>query len=540
VADIFMGGGTTIVEGARLGMQMYGNDLNPVAWLVVKNELAQVNPAEVKNLLAHIETEVKPQIMPFYACDCPHGHKGKWTEKSTRQVMGPDFDPLKLKPEERVDYEYEGPEVIYTFWCKHGPCQATGCDHRTPIMSSPVVAVKTLAVKAWRDVECSACGQTFDVEEQEARMAPAALFVLSPEESPYAIRNGDGTTFCPHCGHHMQKALGGKPKNKSIELTLLVHPNWLKGSPGKSLDGKQFGGSVTDTAEATAAWNQERASALKLIEVRGPLPKEVECPDTKETFFTDGRGGTVPKRSTFTCKEATCGLEQDVLVSVRRFGKPAPLSAYVVQSYCPYCDKEGVPLSGKAFSTPSHRAINAAIAEWHARRNDDLTSFWPKSPIMIGDEIGEHDVNGHHFTHWWTMFHQRQLLVHALLLKVILEANGFASETIEAVLGAFQQYLRNQNLFCFWNTQRALEPLFSDNHFHPKNTSIENSVFSGIARGDFKACSEKLLEAFQWNSEPWEIASPEGGHSYKVSTLDPLRAYPNNPAARYAMRAKAK
>jgi adenine-specific DNA methylase len=31
VADIFMGGGTTLVEGSRLGMQMSGNDLNPVA-----------------------------------------------------------------------------------------------------------------------------------------------------------------------------------------------------------------------------------------------------------------------------------------------------------------------------------------------------------------------------------------------------------------------------------------------------------------------------------------------------------------------------
>ena len=35
VADIFMGGGTTLVEGSRLGMQMVGNDLNPVAWFVV-------------------------------------------------------------------------------------------------------------------------------------------------------------------------------------------------------------------------------------------------------------------------------------------------------------------------------------------------------------------------------------------------------------------------------------------------------------------------------------------------------------------------
>ena len=138
VADIFMGGGTTIVEGARLGMQMFGNDLNPVAWFVVKNELAQVDPKEVKRLLDHIEAEVKPQIMPFYACDCPRGHKGKWTKKSTGKVMGDKFDALTLKPEERQDYEYQGPEVIYTFWAKHGPCQATECDHRTPIMSSPV------------------------------------------------------------------------------------------------------------------------------------------------------------------------------------------------------------------------------------------------------------------------------------------------------------------------------------------------------------------------------------------------------------------
>ena len=41
VADIFMGGGTTLVEGSRLGMQMLGNDLNPVAWFVTKQALAE-------------------------------------------------------------------------------------------------------------------------------------------------------------------------------------------------------------------------------------------------------------------------------------------------------------------------------------------------------------------------------------------------------------------------------------------------------------------------------------------------------------------
>ena len=93
VADIFMGGGTTVVEGSRLGMQMFGNDLNPVAWFVVKTELADVKQAEVEGLLADIEAEVKPQIMPFYACDGPHGESGTWTRLSDGNVMGDDFDP---------------------------------------------------------------------------------------------------------------------------------------------------------------------------------------------------------------------------------------------------------------------------------------------------------------------------------------------------------------------------------------------------------------------------------------------------------------
>ena len=59
VADIFMGGGTTIVEGSRLGMQMYGNGLNPVAWFIVKNEMAKVDKAEVDTMPAIAPTVIK-------------------------------------------------------------------------------------------------------------------------------------------------------------------------------------------------------------------------------------------------------------------------------------------------------------------------------------------------------------------------------------------------------------------------------------------------------------------------------------------------
>jgi putative DNA methylase len=525
VADIFMGGGTTIVEGARLGMQMYGNDLNPVAWFVVKNELAQVDPAEVQKLLDHIQAEVKPQIMPFYACDCPRGHKGKWTQRSTGKVMGKTFDPLSLEPNERAEYEYEGPEVIYTFWAKHGPCQATGCGHRTPIMTSSVIAGKSLTVKAWQDIECSSCNKTFDVEEKDARMAPSALFVVSQDETPFTIRHEDGSYCCPHCGHRARRSLGIS-KNKKIDLTLLIHPDWLKGSPGKASDGSEFGGRATDDAASAAAWNTDRHQTLKHIEVRGKLPKEIICPDTKAAF--DPEAGTVPKRSTFTCMEATCGKQWDVLDAIRGSGKTGPISMYAVQGFCKDCDESGDACNGRFFVLPNPDAICAAIFEWTLRRDTDLHGYWPQSELPYG--FMTHHLNGgipnHGFTHWWTMFNPRQLLIHAQLLKAIHRGHSCSTETKEVVLGVFQQYLRNQNQFCFWNIQRALEPMFSNNNFHPKSTFVENSVFSGLGRGDFASSSHKLFEAFEWVDLPWDIAVDETGlHSNKVLVSD--RMIPN-------------
>lgn len=547
VADIFMGGGTTVVEGARLGMQMYGNDLNPVAWFVVKNELAQVDPKEVKKLLDHIEAEVKPQIMLLYSCDCPRGHRGKWKKKKSGEVMGDDFDPFALKPEERPLYEYQGPEIIYTFWCKHGPCQATECNHRTPIMTSPVVAVKTLTVKAWADRECNKCNETFDVERHDARMAPGALFVVAPDEKPYVVMDDHGKYACPHCGHKYhdeaaamsgQSVALGKAKNKSIDLTLFVHPDWLRGCPGEGAKGKTYGGSVTDDADSTTRWNAERAKTLKLIEVRGSLPDEIACPDTEETFFTDSRGGTVPKKSTFTCKEATCGLDQDVLSSIKKTGKSGPIAMYAIQGYCPTCDKEGRPYSGRFFSLPSACQYDAANLEWEDRRDKDLSAYWPRSEVPYG--FMTHHNNGgipnHGFTHWWTMFHPRQLLVLTQLLKAITTAHQAKWLVREAVLGAFQQYLRNQNLFCIWDKDYdKLVPHMSNNNYHPKATMVENSVFPTLGRGNWRSCVDGIIEGLDWCITPWEslpkteveklnsgLAEEISGKSIKIRTTDPV------------------
>lgn len=535
VADIFMGGGTTVVEGSRLGMQMVGNDLNPVAWFVTKQELANVDLEEVKKLLADIEAEVKPQIMPYYFCDGPSGEKGTWTHLPTKKVMPADFDPLSIPREERKDYQYEGPEIIYTFWAKHGPCQVTGCGHRTPIMTSPVMAVKTLTVKHWEHT-CDKCSTAFHVEEEAARMAPNVPLYVAPTEPPFSVLDRKKGVICPHCGHSALVNLG-KGKKKKVELSLLVHPQWLSGSPKQDASGQFYGGSAQDDTAATTRWDQARCANIRLLEVRGALPDEVTCPETNTTFKSEA--GTVPKKSRYAC--AACGTVQDVLTTIKATGKTGPMAAYAVQCYSPGRDTAGKPYGGRffaAYGATQAQQYDAAFTEWEARKNADLKDYWPRSKVPFGfmTHMNNGGIPNHGFTHWWTMFNPRQLLVHAQLLKAIQRVGSYSWGVREYALGAYQQYLRNQNMFCFWDIgYDKLVPHMSNNNYHPKTNVVENSVFPSLGRGNWLSCIEGIVQGREWAQQPWEAVSSEGlrrrhpvlgdeisGKSEKVFSGDPV------------------
>lgn len=526
VADIFMGGGTTLVEGSRLGMQMIGNDLNPVAWFVVKQELANVSLDEVRSLLADIEAEVKPQIMPYYYCDGPKGEKGTWTRISTMEEMPADFDPLSIPIDQRKDYNYKGPEIIYTFWAKHGPCQRTGCGHRTPIMASPVMALKTVTVRSW-SYTCPACSCTFDIEQDEARLAPDAPLFVAPSETPYGVLQFGCNVSCPECDKsiaaHLHPKSGlvidtergkmplGKGSNKKVELTLLVHPWWLGGSADKSSSGRKFGGSAQDDADSTILWNTERASQIRLLEVRGKLPEFVICPETGVSFSTGKGSGTVPKKSHFTC--AACGTVQDVLKSMSLFGKSGPMANYAIQGYSERLGKTGAAYGGR-FYTPARELYlnqyNAACKEWEARKDDDLSGFWPKQLLPEGFKTTYQRIPEHGYPEFQHMFNPRQLLVHSLLLKSILncQPGKYSSSARECVLGGFQQYLRNQSMFSFWHiTKDHYAPSMSNNNYHPKANVVEVGVFSSVGYGPWKSTIKVIPEALEWKAAPWELVA---------------------------------
>jgi adenine-specific DNA methylase len=183
VVDIFMGGGTTIVEAARLGFQVTGIDLNPIAWWIVKNETTSVSPERVKAFARYIEDIVKPQLLPFYTASSPRGFEGKWIDKKTGKEVK--FEIAKEKPQDRSKYTWVGPETIYTFWMKHVMCTDPECNHLTPSVSTPIVSQKSASVKYLENCVCPHCGDVFDLEFGDFRMAPSSKLELGINQTPF-------------------------------------------------------------------------------------------------------------------------------------------------------------------------------------------------------------------------------------------------------------------------------------------------------------------------------------------------------------------
>jgi putative DNA methylase len=231
---------------------------------------------------------------------------------------------------------------------------------------------------------------------------------------------------------------------------------------------------------------------------------------------------------------------QPVVSAVEATGKTAPTSIYAIQGYAPKRDSAGKPYSGRFFAAcdSAHAGqFDAAYAEWEERKDADLKDYWPRSEIPFGHMTHQRQpLPRHGYLLWADMFNPRQLLVHAQLLKAIVETGSFDWKVREYVLGAFQQYLRNQNLFCFWDGgYDKLVPHMSNNNYHPKSNIVENSVFPSLGRGNWISCTEGIVEGAEWAAQPWEPVSIESllrrdpvladqliGKSEKVFPGDPV------------------
>lgn len=526
VVDIFMGGGTTVIEAARLGFDVTGNDLNPVAWWVVKNRTCPVASDNLRAFGKYISEEVKPQLLPFFAAKSPRKLGGKWIEKNTGKEV--DIDIVGISPSERKCFDWVGPEVVYTFWLKHIMCSDPTCFHITPQSTSSVFAEKTLKIKTWTNCVCSGCGEIFDLEEGDFRMAPTAKFQLTDQNTSYAPISMDGGVTCPHCrkklSHNWVTAFCermGRPTSKEVTHYLLLSKVWLKGTTAPSKIA--FGGFHGASEEADALWFRERTRKLGLIEVRGEVPEELEHSNFGKKKKKDSNEET--SSGNLICGK--CGRSQDILESIKLTGHCAREFPYAIQGFDPQAKSLGIPYGGRFFDIPDLDKTVAVYREQRLRK--DLQPFVPKSEIPFGHSTHErNDIFSQGYTHWQKMFNPRQIYVHSLIIKTIHDApesvasNDLKSEAISAV----QNYLRQNCMFSFWNRKYDKHAAFlSNNNYHSKASPIETGVFNELGAGTFLSCLENVAAGLDFAANPYDLrlSTPgEKGKSTKQASNDGL------------------
>ena len=164
VLDPFMGGGTSVIEASRLGLNVTGGDLNPVAWFVVKKQLdaGSTTPEDFSEAFNKLDREVGKQVRQYYKTQCPNGDHTA--------------------------------DVMYYQWVKELDC--VSCGETVPLFND-FRAGKARYDDGKYDVYCPHCEDVFRVEDwNEECECPECSHRYTPSEG--CVSGGDYT--CMECG----------------------------------------------------------------------------------------------------------------------------------------------------------------------------------------------------------------------------------------------------------------------------------------------------------------------------------------------------
>ncbi|MBP1716769.1 MAG: hypothetical protein H6Q43_207 [Deltaproteobacteria bacterium] len=511
ILDPFMGGGTTVVEALRLGCNVIGIDLNPVAWFIVKTE---VEPVDLKELQEAFERLAERPV------DWNGG-------KPLRDTL---LSLYKTEVEPGIEAD-----VIYTFWVKHAVCTDPNCKKEVPLFDDYIVAHKSPSVQYHPDVTCSHCGKLYDWEvEAGSLIADSAMMVNAPRGSSGEGRPTQSWSYtpklkgkqeivqaiCPHCSKPGQPQLKDKKiKRKRVPLTVVLCP------------------------ECEAIWQW-----------RGALPdSEVQCPACKYAY--DPRKGNLPAKGKFLCK---CGNVDKIIESIRRLPKdqrlpvrPYAIQAYILTGLQDEEDQDGLfPLIGnhknsgkeqtknngvsktlllpkngkffKRFSPADLTRLRKAEEFWH-KNKDGLP--YPKSIVPVGEKT-KSGLIAHHYNYWNEMFFPRQLLALSTLLKGIMAEPDQRSR--EMLLCAFSNTLEGNNQFVrnipARTTPGGTPPagIFARHDFQPKATICEQNIWGTVSGNNtFKSRMDCIKNGVEFRNK-WvelnkdEITDPLNGESKPI------------------------
>ena len=235
VADPFMGGGTPILEANRVGCDVTGFDINPMAWWIVKQEIEHLNLRDYEKAAVSLRTTLEKEIGHLYRtrcvlCGCSDAHVKYflWVKLKKCRECGEDID---LFPGYLLAADSRHPKNVFV-------CPACGeltgtDDRKNPGQCSHCSADLVLNGPAKRGrCRCLACGT--DNLFPDAKLGP-------PRHRLFAIEYHCQACKSAHTGRFFKK-----PDSLDIERLGEAERRWMKMRPRYVPDGEIPSGDETN------------------------------------------------------------------------------------------------------------------------------------------------------------------------------------------------------------------------------------------------------------------------------------------------------
>lgn len=255
ILDPFMGGGTTLIEGLRLGCKVVGLDLNAVAWFATRSKLLlpTLTRKQIDDEFERIQKDVGSRIRSYYQTICPH-------------CLAETKDPTQSL----VD-------ILYIFWVKIATCRN---GHRVPLFPYWGLAKQYAAAGKQDILVCPECWAIFPASTgRERRLACPQGHVFDPNQG-----NSQGQRYhCPVCDATEKtvdaiKRLGRLPVEMvAVEYLCPRHGRGIKAQGERDRELYQ---------QAETEWNQVKDNYLGRLVPDQPIPPGDKTKDLHRHGYT--------------------------------------------------------------------------------------------------------------------------------------------------------------------------------------------------------------------------------------------------------------
>lgn len=226
---------------------------------------------------------------------------------------------------------------------------------------------------------------------------------------------------------------------------------------------------------------------------------DATCPACQHTF--NPRRGPAGKVN-FTCP--TCGQTQPILKAAQREEGPFPRRMYAILYLCPVHDRE--------MKTPDEEDRANFLDAVHQFERERDTLLFPRGEIPAEGRADPRPVN-YNYTHWHTLFNERQLLALSWLLEGILHLQNERAR--EVLLGLFSYCLDYNTIFATYNGRSGgVGHFFTHHAYVVPRAGLENNVWgAGKNSGSFSGVyARKMKQAQAFRDAPYERrVLPNGG-----------------------------